>query len=232
MDLTAPILIHRAAGHPAPKGHKLTPQSGPCAWCGAETGTGVPLPALAQIGMRAHIPDASATHACAACAWLIADPKRHHRGLLAWGETLLWPVIAPDNATDERPTWWDALRRLAAEPAETLCVCVLTADPKPRKWHHAPLVCRGGWGCYLHSADHDLSAPVSLDLDALLALAERVADALDAGYSKRKCWGGLLHDHERLAADPARALALEAALSPHRGLPLLAAAVLIAHRRP
>lgn len=227
--LTAPGLLWRAAGTPSPK-WPLEPAGGRCATCAAPVSEGVShltinSTTFSQQGDFFQY----GTHCCPACAWLYSDAKRHHRSVLAVGDTLLWPLLSVTAAAEQgRPSWLDTLRLVAATDPATPCAGVLTTDPKPRFWPRTRLASAGAFGLYAHAPDYDTSNYVRFDAADAVALTELILPLLRQGYSKRTIARGLWADYPRATRDLAATVRDEQDLAPARRSPAFVPALLAA----
>lgn len=236
---TGAAILWHAAGRPPPKGrtgarYRLEPASGCCATCAAPIAEGVPFtPRRGVAGIdndtfHGHAEYARwGTHVCAGCAWLYGDPKRTHRGVLALGDRLWWPMIG--EAAEDRPRWRTLLGWIAAAPPRTPLTGVLTADPKPRLWPRARAAVAGRPGLYLHIPDADWSRWTPFALRDVAQVLAAVDTARLLGFTKRAIWTGsgaspAMCDRWGLAAIEAA----EAALKPWRGTAALLIAVTVA----
>jgi hypothetical protein len=171
------------------------------------------------------------THVCPACAWMLGEPKRCHRSVLAIdGRPLLWPVIGAAAIEEDRPQWLDALHLLASLPAETRATGVLTTDPKPRMWPDCRIATVGSFGLVVRATEYDVSGWVALSLPALLDAARIVRLALSLGFAKRRVLHGLYGDLARARASPRETRELEAELRRLRPAPEFIAALVIAQK--
>lgn len=208
---------------------KMVPHVGVCATCAGPMSEGMPVADVLNETFSQHADFLKyGTHVCPACAWFYTDPKQHHRAFIAAGNLFLWPVLGEASATESRPLWRDALRRVVGMPADTPVVALLTTDPKPRLWPRVQHGTVGAMRVYVHSLDDDLSAVVEVAARDLVSMVDAVSAALSAGFSKATARRGLLTDHKAAGKDMERAFALEAALAPMRGHPAFIPAVLVA----
>lgn len=242
MPDTAPQIIWHAAGRPAPGGktgstYAFEPCEGVCATCAAPITEGVPFePRRGVSGVNnatfyGHAEYARyGTHVCAACAWMYGEPKRHHRGVLAIGNRIAWPLLGtkPDG---DRPRWrqmWGDVARMAKVAPDTPMTGVLTTDVKPRLWPRCKPATAARPGVYLHSPDHDWSAWVDLDLGRVAACMSILDYAVSIGASKRACWSGIGLNTKLIDKHPEAVERIDAALAPHKGSAELLVAVLTA----
>lgn len=227
--MTASLLLWRAAGQPAPP-YPLTIEAGVCRTCGGEFVAGIDAEAINNPTFSQHADyfRSYGNGVCQACGWLYGLGKSKPGNIVAAGDALWSPLLSHDNAAAQgRPTWIDVLREIAAMPADTPVAGVLTTDVKPRLWPRMELGTRAAMPLVVHCPDYDISGLRWLDVDRLLTITEVVGRALGAGYSKRRCVFGLPGDYDRFRRDPARSIALEAALAPWRELPEFIPAVLV-----
>ena len=228
--LSASQLLYQAAGRPAGKWPLAAGDVGYCATCACETGMGVMTSDLAGDAFSRQVDFLTfGNRVCPACAWLYSFPVETHRNVLAYGETLLWPMISADTATEERLQWLDALLGLAQMPANTLATGVLTTDPKPRLWPMTRLVSRQCFGLYVHCPDWDVSEFRLLNLDRLIRIAKELSDLLGLGFNKNDCGFSLLRS-KKAKMELRDKLNAEAKMRILRALPEFVPALLCAHK--
>lgn len=209
-----------AAGSPA---HPYTEEHSAtlCATCAAPITSGVPL-AQIETPTTANHADYfrfGSKHVCQACAWLYAAGKGRPGNYIATTGRMEYAVISLESVvTDKRP-WIEVLADVAAMPPETPVAGVMTTDVKPRLWPRVRLATCGNFGLYVHAPDYDVSEWRGFSLAACLDLIGIMVKPLAAGYAKASLYHGLLRDYARASRDPARALAWDATLAPHRSQP-------------
>lgn len=227
-------LIHRAAGSPP---HKYTEEvaSGVCATCASSIKAGVSTEQINNPTFSNHAEFFRfGTHVCRACAWMYSEPKQRHRNMIACGgerPKVLYPMISPDSATEERPTWQDIIygdvNKYLPILDDVPITGVLTTDPKPRLWPRCRVASVSSFGLYVHAPQYDVSEWRELDWDdALLEAGNVIRDALEAGYAKRRIYHGLLADYARVKRNIREAVSLEKELAIYRSLPEFVPALL------
>lgn len=227
---SAPELIWQAAGFPLAK-WPLGPCAGVCATCGVIVTEGVSHERINQESFSQQGDFFQyGSHCCPACAWLYSDARKTHRGVIAAGDWIAWPLISVETAAGDpgRPSWLDALRHLATLPPDTPVAGVMTSDPKPRFWPRARLGTTARPALYVHWPDHDLSNLVRFETRQALAVADLAIEALTLGFSKRAIIGGLYRDFARVLRAGQPALALEQQLAAWRSDPAFLPAALAA----
>jgi len=149
-------------------------------------------------------------YVCLDCAWMYSYPKITHRNVLACNDWCLWPMISHDTATEERPSWLNALQLFASFDKEAEAVGVLTTDPKPRLWPMTNTVTRDDFGMYIHAPDYNTSSFVSFSLDECLDdCVPLIMKAMELKFSKRAIYNGLLGDFNKAKKDLCGIMALE-----------------------
>jgi len=129
---------------------------------------------------------------------------------LACDDWCLWPMISHDTATEERPSWLNALQLFASFDKEAEAVGVLTTDPKPRLWPMTNTVTRDDFGMYIHAPDYNTSSFVSFSLDECLDdCVPLIMKAMELKFSKRAIYNGLLGDFNKAKKDLCGIMALE-----------------------
>lgn len=221
--MSAPVLIHRAAGYPLHK-YAEEPHDGVCATCATAIEVGVSTESINNPTFANHAEFFKfGTYVCRACAWMYGDPKRTHRNVLVVGDELWWPMISADSATDERPSWGGLFGLLYHEPEDyppdIPMTGVLTTDPKPRLWPRSRLASIGSPGLYVHAPDYDVSEWRTFDLEHLIECARRIRPALLTGYAKTRIYTGLLSDYAKAKKDLDAAISMERRLQEVRGSP-------------
>lgn len=232
--ISAPQHVWRTAGCPAHKyGEEEHSGVSPnCATCAVGIESGVPA---SQINNKTFANHAEffkfGTHVCSACAWLYGVGKGNPGNVIAIGEEYLRPVISPDSATEERPTWFGLLQRIAEMDRETPVAGVLTTDVKPRLWPRMRLASVGSFGLYVHCPDYDVSEYRNLDMALLLQATEPVREALGRGWSKTRIHHGLLSDYTKAKKDLEGVMRLEGHLQDIREWPEFVPALIVSYVR-
>ena len=224
-------MVWRATGCPENKYEAVSTTDQNCATCCvALNGSGVYVEDINNVTFTQQSDFFRfGNHVCPGCAWLYADPKRAHRGVLATSAEVYWPMISAESAANQgRLSWLDALRALQGLPQETVIAGVLTTDPKPRKWPRAELGTRAEMMLLVHNPDWDISGNVHFDLDRCLEIADFCGEVLDAGWSKARIRTGLYLDYARAAKAMDRTAAWEARLVKLRLDPAFVPALLVA----
>lgn len=220
MDMTAPLHTWHAAGRP-PHPYDEEAAATVCATCAVPITAGVPL---AQIETPSTADHANyfrfgSKHVCPACAWLYAAGKGRPGNYIATPGRMEYAVISLESVVEDKRPWIEVLADVAALPVGTPIAGVMTTDVKPRLWPRVRLATVGRFGLYVHAPDYDVSEWRGFNLSACLDLISVMVEPLTSGYAKASLYHGLLRDHARASRDPARALAWDARLAPHRGQP-------------
>lgn len=245
--ITSSEFIWRAAGRPEAKWPSEL-ADGFCSTCGALIDQGVPIEKINNVSFSQHADFFRfGSHVCQACAWMYSYPKQNHRNLLAVGPIempiLFWPMISWESATDERPSWYDLLKKVLVQSApDDLLTGVLTTDPKPRLWPRTRMATTKCFGLYVHAPAIDQSGYLSFDLRRVLEIADLVCKALSMGFKKYirsaslgtipgSIWNSLYHDHSRMKAHWIEANRIERELKSVRMEPEFILAFLIAGQK-
>ena len=227
---TAPQLVWQNAERPM---SKWTPEraTGNCATCGAILTEGVPTSAINNPTFSQHADFwRYGTHCCPACAWLYAAGKGKPGNLLAYGDRLEYLVISTVSVVPDKRPWLVVLPELLSLPPETPLTGVLTTDVKPRVWPRMVLSSVGAPVLMTHAPEYDLSAPVAVDLAALLDLTQTVCEALTLGYTKLSVFRGLTRDYPRFVKNMEVSNRLEQTLRPLRQTPEFVPALVMAQK--
>jgi rubredoxin len=219
-EMSASLHTWTAAGSPA---HPYADEQcvTVCATCAAPISSGVPL-AQIETPTTANHADYfrfGSKHVCPACAWLFAAGKGRPGNYIATPSGTEYTVISLESVVEDKRPWIDVLADVAAMPPDAPVAGVMTTDVKPRLWPRVRLSTVARFGLYLHAPDYDVSEYREFSLPACLDLIGKMIAPLIAGYAKASLYHGLFRDHARTARDPARALAWDATLAPHRSQP-------------
>lgn len=192
-----------------------------CATCAAGISSGVPLVQIETPTTANHADyfRFGSKHVCPACAWLFGAGKGRPGNYVATPQGMEYTVISLESVVVDKRPWIEALADIAALPGDTPVAGVMTTDVKPRLWPRVRLATVARFGLYVHAPDYDVSEWREFSLPACLDLITRMIDPLTAGFAKSSIYHGLLRDHARSSRDPARALAWDALLAPHRAQP-------------
>lgn len=226
--MTVSGLYWAAVGSPPPP-RPPEPYEGLCGTCGAQISRGIPAGAVLGPGFSGYADYLRfGDYLCEACAYMHTLGRSKPGNFLLVGHRLLSPMISHASAKEAgRPTWLEAIAALQGEPGDTPVAGVLTTDPKPRLWPRARVSTAARPSIYVHAPDYDLSELVDLDPGAVLNLARIMAQALRLGWTKTDIYHGLYRNYRVASKRPTDLKRLEAALSPARGTPMYAVALLV-----
>ena len=227
---TASQLIWINAERPLPK---WRPESikGVCATCAAPIAEGVPTTAVNNPTFSQHADFwRYGTHVCPACAWLYGAGKGRPGNVLAYGDRLEYLVISTSSVVVNKRPWLHVLPDLLTLPLDAEVVGVLTTDVKPRVWPRMVLSTVGAPTLYVHAAEYDISAPVTLDVQRWLTLAQTIGKALDIGYTKKSVQHTLTRDYPRFIKNLEVSRELEDTFAPVRHTPEFVPALIIAQK--
>lgn len=205
--------------------------AGICAICARDSDNQLPLSAILEktsANLTAQL-DLTKDTVCPHCVGVWREPKKWHRGILATSEKILFPVIAKESATANRPTWSAAIRELDTTLPR---VAILTTDAKKRVWTFARVSQGETLSIYLYDPSRCLSGNVSARMCILRDTLNRIEEIYLLGFTKNHIQQSLL-SYQKLAQQIGirETIEMERELIPLRSLPEFLPALIVAQKQ-